>query len=481
MYCRFKNFFIKTICLTALLLFTGTHFFAQTSDDQYSQPLKEVLDEIQVHFNIKLDYSEELVKDRSITYAGWRLRTDVEKSLTNVLLPLDMVFYKTGDNTYVIENFRYCKTSIEDGREKLISLLKLYSSKEEWELRKVKLRKCMIDALGIVNLSGQYPLAVVAATNKRNMNGYSIENIALETIPGLYVCCSVYQPLKTKGKIPAVLCPNGHFSNGRYNADVQTRCAMLARMGAIAVSYDLFAWGESLLQFKPEDHRKSLAMTIQVLNTLKILDYLFTIKNVDTSRIAITGGSGGGSHSMLIAAIDERIKVSVPVVMLSAHFYGGCPCESGKPVHLCGGGTCNPEIAAMAAPRPQLVISDGKDWTAQVPEIEFPYLQKIYSFYEKEDAVKNVHFADEGHDYGFSKRCAMYEFIALHLGMDIEKIKNASGTIDESMITIENKEAMYVFSMQGEKLPANAIKSFEELETIYNKYKTSGSVYEKRK
>ncbi len=467
----FRNYLIKTICLTAIILYTDTYNnIAQTSDDQYRQPLREVLDEIQLRFNIKLEYSDELVRDRWVTYAGWRLRTDAEKSLTNILLPLDLVFYRTVDSTYIIENFRYCKTSIEDSREKLSSLLKLYASREEWEQRRQALRECIIEALGINKLSGRFPVTVVAAVNKRMMTGYSIENIALETLPGLYVCCSVYQPLKIKGKIPAILCPNGHFPDGRFNADVQIRCAMLARMGAVAVSYDLFAWGESLRQFKPEDHQRSLAMTIQVLNTLKILDYLFKLKYIDTTKIAITGASGGGSHSMLITAIDDRVKVSVPVVMLSAHFYGGCPCESGKPVHLCGKGTCNPEIAAMAAPRPQLVISDGKDWTAQVPEIEFPYLQKIYGFYEKAEAVKNIHFADEGHDYGFSKRCAMYEFMALHLGLDIGKIKNTEGIIDESMITIEKKQAMYVFGIQGERLPVNAIKSFEELEKIYYEY-----------
>ena len=107
--------------------------------------------------------------------------------------------------------------------------------------------------------------------------------------------------LKLKEKIPVVLCPNGHFGNGRYNKDIQTRCAGLARMGAMAINYDLFAWGESALQVDPKTHRKSLANTIQALNSIRLLDYLTSFKYADTTRIGITGGSGGGSHSILMS------------------------------------------------------------------------------------------------------------------------------------------------------------------------------------
>ena len=97
-------------------------------------------------------------------------------------------------------------------------------------------------------------------------------------------------------------------------------------------------------------------MTIQVLNSTRILDYLISLPEANAELVAITGASGGGSHTMLMTALDDRIKVSVPVVMLSCYFYGGCPCESGLPIHLCGKGTNNAEIAAMAAPRPQMVV-----------------------------------------------------------------------------------------------------------------------------
>lgn len=447
-------------------LFAHYLLFAQTSDDAYRKPLKDVLDRVQKQFNITIRYSDDMVRDRWVTYADWRFRDyDVEQTLTNILASQDMGFNKTGERAYKLKNYEYWKKTVEEGKQELNYLASLYRDAASWEKRKTELRSCMKEALGL-NALPPKPNSKPIVTPHRKMNGYTVENIAIETLPGVYVCGSLYRPLKQKGKAPIILCPNGHFGMGRYNKDQQYQCAMLARMGAYAISYDLFAWGESLLQFKGEDHRRSLAMTIQAMNSIRILDYLCSLKETDPTRIGITGGSGGGSQTMLITALDDRIKVSVPVVMLSCHHSGGCPCESGMPVHLCGNGTNNVEIASMAAPRPQLVLSDGKDWTDHVPEIEFPYLQKIYGYYGRTDVVKNVHFANEGHDYGVSKRMALYPFMAEHLGLNLAAIQDKTGKIDESPVTIEEEAAMYVFGPGGEGLPANAIKGFDALQKI---------------
>jgi len=440
----------------------------QTSDDQYKQPLKEVLEKVEQRFNVEIRYSEDMVKGKWVPYAEWRFRTDPDKTLSNILAPLDMSVNKTGERSYKLKYYQYHLKTPEEGKAQLDYLATLYHDQQSWEKRKAELKSCMYEALKLSPLPPK-PQSKPIVTNRRKMNGYTIENIAIETLPGLYVTGSLYRPLNPKGKIPIILNPDGHFNNGRYRADCQYRCAMQARMGAIAFSYDLFAWGESLLQFKSEDHRRSLAMTIQALNSIRIVDYLTSLKDADPTRVAITGGSGGGSQTMLISALDERIKVSIPVVMLSSYHSGGCPCESGMPVHLCGGGTNNVEIASMAAPRPQLAISDGKDWSDHVPLNEFPFLQRTYGFYDKVEMVKNVHLPNEGHDYGLSKRLAMYEFIAQHLKLDITKVKDKAGNIDESTCTIEEESEMYVFGKQGELLPDNAIKSFEELEKVFGR------------
>ena len=149
--------------------------------------------------------------------------------------------------------------------------------------------------------------------------------------------------------------------------------------------------------------------------------------------------------------------------MLSSYHSGGCPCESGMGIHLCAGGTNNTEIAAMAAPHAQLAITDGKDWTQHVPENEFPFLQRIYAFYDKKDSVKNAHLANEGHDYGVSKRSAMYEFIAQQFKLNSNAVKNNLGSFDESNVKIEKENELYVFGDNGERLPSNALKSYEEI------------------
>lgn len=448
------------------LILSGAVAQMQNSDLLYRQPLKTVLTEIESRFKVKIKYSDDQVKDRWVNYALWRFRPELDETLSNVLAPLDLKVNKEKEGIYKLKEYEYYRWNVQDGQDKLDQLAAQYHDKASWEQRKALIKPGLYEAQGLSLLPAK-PASKPIITPKRVMDGYTVENIAIEILPGLYVNGSIYKPLKVKGKIPVMLSPDGHWAQQRYRADCQIRCAMMARMGVMAVSYDLFAWGESLLQFKSEDHRRSLAQTIQTLGGIRILDYVLSLKETDPNRVGISGGSGGGSHTVLMAAMDDRIKLSIPVVSLSSSFYGGCPCESGMPVHLCAGGTNNVEIAAMTAPNPQLVVSDGKDWTVTVPDHDMPFLKKIYGYYGRPDLVENVHLPDEGHDFGPSKRKAVYDFVIKNFKLNAALVKNKTGQYDESKCTIEKESAMYVFGDKGERLPANAIKGFEQLEKVF--------------
>ncbi|MDR3220063.1 MAG: acetylxylan esterase [Dysgonamonadaceae bacterium] len=459
-----KKFFLNLTVLFYAVLFLPVHLSAQntlTSDSAYTRSLKDVLTGIETRFGVQLKYDEKMMNGKILKYADWRIKPwSVEESLRAILAPFDYTFVMD-NGKFKIKEFEYPRTNEQEGKKFLDYFETLYSDKNEWEKRKAAIKPCLSEALQLSPLP-EKPDSPVILTPKRKYDGYTVENFAIETLPGIYVAGSIYKPAGIKGKCPVMLNPNGHFGQGRYRADQQIRCATQARMGIIAASWDLFAWGESCLQFDGSLHRLSAANTIQTLNAVRILDYLLSMKEADPTRVGITGGSGGGSLTMMLAAIDDRITLSIPTVMLSSHFSGGCPCESGMPAHLCGGRTNNVEIAAMFAPKPQLVLSDGKDWTSTVPEMEYPFVKRVYSFYGAENELVNDHYADEGHDYGPSKRESMYRFVAKHFNLDIK-------AVDESKVSIESEPRMYVFGEKGEKFPSHAIKGKEALIAVLKK------------
>lgn len=456
------------------IMCTGTLTQAQGVNETYTKSLKEVLTAVENKFNVKLFYPEEMAKNKKVDYAMWRYTSEFGSTMDNILKPLGLdYYYEPGLKKYRVVNYEYYRRPREEGKKDLDSLLKMYTNAEQFDKRRKELKVCIQNALGIDMSANRIPLNAIIRP-KQVMNGYTVENVAFESFPGYFVTGTLYRPVKGKGPFPVIISPHGHFygeegpnyedGNGRYNPDVQYRCATLAKMGAIVFNYDMYSWGESALQTgKASLHHTLIAGPIQTWNSSRAIDFLLSLPGADKKRVGVTGASGGGTQTMLVAALDGRVTASAPVVMVSASFFGGCECETGLPVHgECNGRrTNNPEIASMMAPLPQIVISDGLDWTKDVPEIEFPYMQKVYGFYGKASNVENVHLPNDDHDYGISKRTPVYKFFAKVFSLNLPGVLAKDGSIDESGVTIQKSKDMKVFGTQP--LPANALKDHESI------------------
>jgi len=455
-------FFLTTLLC---MLFNGYGLAQERPvwENDFRERFSKVVDDIEKRHHITIQYDSAKLAQLWVAFAQWQYRTTPAQTLTNVLAPLPLTYRQLDDSTYRITSYEYFRKHPEEGAQELARLMASYRTLSQWKSRSGDLSSCIRETLGLQRIH-RTPVTAAVKNSKRQYDGYTVENIAIETLPGFYLAGSLYVPTGHSGKLPAMLCPNGHFVSGRYRPDHQLRCAMLARMGVIAVSYDLVGYGESILQLEESDHRRSLTATIQMINNLRMLDFIYGLAAVDTSRIGITGASGGGSQSILVTALDDRIKLSVPVVMVSSYFSGGCPCETGAGHHFCGGGTNNVEIAAMAAPRPQLLISDGNDWTADFPAIDLPYLKQVYSLYNQEDLIQNVHLPNDKHDYGPAKRQAMYAFVAEHFSLETPPFKDPSGHFSEEGCVVEEEAKLYTFEMDSQKLPANALHGFAQLQ-----------------
>ncbi|MBX3238845.1 MAG: acetylxylan esterase [Chitinophagaceae bacterium] len=326
---------------------------------------------------------------------------------------------------------------------------------ESWKQRAAEVQKHLTEGMEIT-VWPAIPAGKPVIHSKKVMDGYTVENVFFESLPGFYVTGNLYRPIKKQKSYAGILCPHGHGNNpeGRFREQTQKRCATLARMGAVVFVWDMIGQGDS----RQCTHNLEKGLKLQTINSRRALEFLLSLPEIDSNRIAMTGESGGGTQTFMLTALDNRIKVAVPCVMVSAHFFGGCSCESGMPVHKKGSyQTTNAEIAALTAPRPMLLISNGSDWTKNNPEVEFPYLQKVYSLYGKQNSVELVHLPEEKHDYGPSKRKAMYLFMAKHLALDIQQVSDKTGNIDESKSAVLEQSQLEVFN-NTHPLPANAVR-----------------------
>jgi len=297
-----------------------------------------------------------------------------------------------------------------------------YRAREEWLARAAELRRHILICAGLYPEPPRCDLNPVIF-GKVEHEDYTVEKVYFESLPGFLVTGNLYRPANTRGKRPAVLCPHGHSHQGRLEdneaiCSEPKRCIAFAKQGYVVFSYDMVGFNDSHQvshQFAADDPVCALwgvnLMGLQLWNSIRSVDFLCSLPDVDQNRIGCTGASGGGTQTFLLMAVDDRIAVAAPVVMVSSHFQGGCLCENPPNLRI---NTFNVEIAALMAPRPLLLVGATGDWTKNTLVEEFPAIRKIYRLFDAEDKVAAKLF-EAPHNYNQQSREAVYAWFARHL------------------------------------------------------------------
>jgi hypothetical protein len=206
-----------------------------------------------------------------------------------------------------------------------------YPDAAAWLARARFLREQVLVSAGLWPMPEKGPLnAQVFGRIERG--DYSIEKVYFESHPGFYVTGNLYRPVGKAGPFPGVLSPHGHWDYGRLengaDGSIPARCITLARQGYVVFSYDMVGYNDS----RQVDHRlldPRLAqwgigsLGLHLWNSIRSVDFLESLPDVDKSRLVCTGASGGGTQTFLLAAVDDRIKVTAPVNMISHYMQGG--------------------------------------------------------------------------------------------------------------------------------------------------------------
>jgi dienelactone hydrolase len=332
-----------------------------------------------------------------------------------------------------------------------------YTSAEAWKRRAAYLREHILVSAGLFPMPERSPLSprIFGEIKKTD---YTVSKVYFESLPGFFVTGNLYRPIG-QGPFPAILTPHGHWAYGRLENttlnSVPGRAINLARQGYVVFTHDMVGYGDSQqLPHTFGGRRENLwglsLAGLQVWNTIRAMDFLEDLPYVRRDAIGVTGESGGGTQTFLLAAVDDRVAVAAPVNMISLHMQGGCLCENPPGLRL---DTTNVEIAATIAPRPLLMIAASGDWTKNTLEQEYPAVRRIYSLLDAPDRVHAVRM-DAEHNYNRESREAMYAWMARWLQKAPPDTKRP-----ERSFTADAPADLMVFHQRP--LPGNAITAAE--------------------
>lgn len=344
------------------------------------------------------------------------------------------------------------------------------TDKATWKTRAAEIRREMRVSMGLWPWPKRTPLNAVIH-GQVDRPEYTVERVFFESIPGHYVTGSLYRPkddvnpnARDNGKRPAVLSPHGHFPGGRFQdagiaaanrsiaagaerfedggrSFMQARCVQLARIGCVVFLYDMVGYGDSQQLSEKMAHKFSGSrrefdapptggfnstrsehwlvnpLGMHTWNAIRALDFLTSLDDVDDTRIAVTGGSGGGTQTFMLCALDDRPLVSVPVVIVSTARQGGCICENISHLRI---GSNNMDYTALHAPKPLLLIS-ADDATRTMNRRGSPELRRHYEAFAAESNVDHVSLLHFPHNYNAVSRAAMYSWLNRHLKLQVDE------------------------------------------------------------
>ena len=337
------------------------------------------------------------------------------------------------------------------------------SSQAAWEARAEQLRRRVKIATHLWPMPARTPLNAVIH-GKVQRPGFTVEKVYFESIPNHFVTGLLFRPDDGKQNVkrPAILCPHGHGGRMQSHSPEQmvkfiangaekfahsgrfpklARCAQLARMGCVTFIYDMLGYADStqidknlahrFAKQRPEfentkswglystqaELRLQSIMGIQTWNSIRCLDFLEQLPEVDGQRMAVTGGSGGGTQTIVLGAIDPRPITAFPNGMVSTSMQGGCTCENCTLLRI---DTGNVELAALFAPKP-LAMTAANDWTREMMTKGYPELQQLYSMLGVKDNVHCLEMLQYPHNYNYVARMSMYQWFNKHMQLQLEE------------------------------------------------------------
>ena len=343
---------------------------------------------------------------------------------------------------------------------------KHFDTLESWEQRKEFLKDQIKIASGLYPYPEKCPLNP-RVFDKKEYGDYFVSKFMIESYPGFYVTGNIFEPKGKKGPFPAILNPHGHWDEGRNeigeDCSVPARCVNFAKMGIVAVNYDILGYQDSRQVshgFGKTAENEKWAISgfgLQLWNSIRVLDFVEQMENINKDKIGCTGASGGGTQTFMLAALDDRIKAAVPVNMVSLTMQGGCDCENAPLLRV---GTNNLEIVSMLAPRPMLLIGSTGDWTVDLETVDYPAVKSIYDLYGAGKKLEKF-YHDAGHNYNLTARIQVYNFFARHL-------LNENISWKEQPLDFRSDD-LRIF--KGDEKPVYGIKSNLEMFTLMKEYR----------